>query len=149
MYEDKLRPADNIYDLICHLKMEDCGQYVYRGQTREYKAPLVPSRYRKYVSYSGSEVSRHDPQYEHSLKKIGAKYYGDYVANFERSKTDLFHGFSESKRQAFQYIYQKALHSPALLLKQQSNRAAYGFFESRLDLIRSVMTTEEFQLFCL
>lgn len=149
MYEDKIYPADTIHDLIRYLKTEDRGQYVYRGQIKEYDAPLVPSRYRKYLSYSDNKVSRFDPQYGHSVKKIGAKYYGDYVAKFESLKNDFFRGFSENKRRALEYIYQKALHSPTLLLKQQTNRIAYGFFESRFDLIRSSLTREEFQIFCL
>lgn len=84
-------PAKDIHELCDYLKTEEQDTpYVYRGQTKEYNVPLLPSMYRQHISYSDRLIERHDTLYTHSLKKIGNKFYGDYVTNFQKYKDGMF-----------------------------------------------------------
>ncbi len=149
-FTDKEVPAWDIHELLRYLNEEDQeASYVYRGQVKEYNAPLMPSRFRRHISYADQGIDRADPLYRHSLKKIGSKYYGDYVANFQMYRNEVFDNVNSAKKHKIQDVYEKALRSPLLLLRQQSGRILYNNIGTRLDLIRSILSKEEWYLFSL
>lgn len=148
MYTDISSPADNIHSLLKYLCNEGSGnRYVYRGQVKEYDAPLVPLSYRKHLSYADRKISHLDSQYESSLKNIGTTFYGDYVLNFNNYKEGLIPDDGLISKEVLLHVYEKALRSPSLLFRQQGNRVLFNYFESRIDLIKSVLTREEYQVF--
>jgi FRG domain. len=144
-------PAKDIHELLDFLKSEEHDiPYVYRGQIKEYNSPLVPSMYRRCLSYSDQAIDNHDPLYERcSLKKIGKKYYGDYVKKFFDYKIEKIYGncTSNERMEILNSVYEKALKSPALLFAQQRNRLLYNYIGNRLDIIKSILSREEWQLF--
>lgn len=149
-FTDINHPAKDVLELLRYLKNEEHeASYVYRGQVKEYEAPLVPSMYRRCISYLDKAVDREDPLYKYSLKKIGNKYYGDYVANFKKYRSEIFENVISDEKERIQIIYEKALRSPMLLFKQQANRVVHNCIASRLDLIKSILSKEEWQLFSL
>lgn len=64
-------PAESIRDLVDYLLQQDRpGNFLYRGQPREYPGPLLPSLYRHYER-TGRTYCVHDVEYEYSLRKSG------------------------------------------------------------------------------
>jgi hypothetical protein len=64
--------GETVRDVRARLHAEDDGRFVYRGQTKEYAAPLVPSMFRPMVADGGAF---HPPQDAPALRKVhGAQF---------------------------------------------------------------------------
>lgn len=148
MFTDKNNPAKDIHELCQYLKID--GQntpYIYRGQVDDYEGPLVPSMYRQHISRFDKFIEKGDPLFDPSSKKIGNKFYGDYVANFQKYKNKMFESSTNVSRELLYYVYHKALKGIELLFSQQTSRILLSRFTSRLDLIRAILSRDEMQLF--
>lgn len=151
-FTDINNPAKDVHELISFLKNEEQkNPYVYRGQVKEYNAPLVPSIYRKCLAYSDKMIDRNDQLYKYSLKNIGNAFYGDYVRNFLEYVNKKIYGDKpiSSKNKIVHDVYVKAIQSSELMFRQHSKRVLYNYIINRLDLIKSILSKEEWQLFSL
>jgi len=73
--------APSIREVVKFLREQDDGQYLYRGQVRDYPSPLAPSAYRNILA-SEPIYDPTCPEYQHSLRKIGRRFAGRNHAQF-------------------------------------------------------------------
>ncbi|RNC67440.1 MAG: FRG domain-containing protein [Desulfuromonadales bacterium] len=69
------KPAESVSDLVAYLHDEHCDEFVYRGQTRSWPVPLLPSAFRIYKQ--SGEVFRRDEQLQlSSMRNTGTQFHG-------------------------------------------------------------------------
>jgi hypothetical protein len=89
-YSSPQRAAANAADGLEYLLKHDRPEYVYRGQSREYPPPLVPSAYRS-KQWTGATYDRKSPEYTLCMRQIGRRFVGIHrFRNFE----DIFCAYS-------------------------------------------------------
>ena len=82
--------AENLADLCVMLRSEEQeGRYAYRGQTREYPGPLLPSAFRPFFSDEDIPIDASHPLARYSMRKCGTWFYGDNNFKIMRPHTDL------------------------------------------------------------
>lgn len=104
--------ARNIEELYEYLDKEnEAGMYVYRGQTREYPGPLLPSMYRN-CNYDQCLTSD-DPLYQqYSLRKCGKKFYGEYNRKFLTSLQNAYNNVPPDELASVDAVYKRVLQNP-------------------------------------
>ena len=71
-------PASSITQLADYLSRTDDGSYVYRGQTRAYPEPLLPSAFRSVLGQEPVIEANH-PLMGKRIFGIGQRFLGNYV----------------------------------------------------------------------
>jgi len=115
---DAKNPAHNILALMDHLKENDDGNHLYRGQTQFYQMPMIPSGYRGILQDRPViSVKKNEPK--NSLRNIGRKFIGNFIWDLEDYHYNIFknaslnktlrlknsnQGLSKEKRNAETYI---------------------------------------------
>jgi tetratricopeptide (TPR) repeat protein len=111
--------ARNIEELYNYLAEEDSGSsYVYRGQTREYPGPLLPSMYRSHLGLNDQRVTCDDPIYQYSLRKCGKVFYGEYNTKFLSSLQHVYDGVPSNELKTADAVYKSALKHPFAVRSQ-------------------------------
>jgi hypothetical protein len=88
------------------------GSFVYRGQTREYPGPLLPSIFRRWSAGSSDPLlTRESPLFEHSLRKIGQRFYGECLEHARKWAARAGVGVADAERQAVSAVYRQAMRS--------------------------------------
>lgn len=77
-FTDPRCPASGIGELILYLKSTDNQRYLYRGQTRAYPGPLLPSEFRR-VLRDEPTITAPDPLQQASIRGVGRRFVGNYV----------------------------------------------------------------------
>lgn len=103
--------AKDIGELWTFLNATDAGAWVYRGQTREYPGPLVPSAFRGIITGDGKRVDRTSELFQHALRRCGASYYGEYNQRFLARNARAFEDVPAERRQEVLDAYGRALES--------------------------------------
>lgn len=95
-------PASDIRELIDYLSRTDDGSYVYRGQTRAYSGPLLPSAFRGVLGHEPVVEGDH-PLKGHRILGIGQRFLGNYILDMEeyhqRVYEAIFHGTPRGRLQ--------------------------------------------------
>ncbi len=113
--------ARNVEELYNYLAEEDAaGMYVYRGQTREYPGPLLPSMYRRFLGNDDQCLTCDDPLYQYSLRKCGKKFYGEYNNKFFTWLRHAFDGVSPDEAKKVDAVYKRVLQDPFVVRWQLS-----------------------------
>lgn len=89
-FTDPSRPAATIRQLLRHLRAMDGadGRFLYRGQVKEYPAPLLPSVYRRMAAEP--VYGPHSPEYRYALRGIGRRFVGNLFLSFQQQRATDF-----------------------------------------------------------
>ena len=95
-------PASNIRELTDYLSRTDDGSYVYRGQTKAYSGPLLPSAFRGVLGHE--PVVETDPTLQgNRILGIGQRFQGNYIWDLEEYHQRLYEEiFHDTPRMHFQ-----------------------------------------------
>ncbi len=130
-------PAADINTLLNHLKKEDTGAYLYRGQTRDYGGPLLASIFRNTLDVSErgglEDLMKEDVR---SMRSIGKIFVGNYVQDYPRSLVKLDAATKETEAHR-DVIRQKFLNAFGFLLGFTFAQH-YGFKSEMLDVSTDV-----------
>jgi tetratricopeptide (TPR) repeat protein len=149
------RAASNIGILRDFLKGNDSKQYfVYRGQTREYDAPIFPSSFRNVITGKDDIecLTTSSELYEtHNLRKCGKVFYGEYnkcflkYSNPVQNIQDVIscNGINETLFSNIQAVYKKVLESPECLMTQQYSEK----YISWQNALQKTLSKEEFKIY--
>lgn len=88
-YTSESDPAPDLESLVHFLRSEDAGQFLYRGQTRFWPHPLIPSAFRRHQR-TGSIYTRDSREYGSALRKVGRSFVGLVPINFFHESLSLF-----------------------------------------------------------
>lgn len=66
-------PARELEELLAFLRREHCDRFLYRGQTKVYPRPLLPTGYRPYRR-TGKVYDRTSPLFAHALRRNGNEF---------------------------------------------------------------------------
>jgi len=89
-YSSPQRAAGTAADVLSYLVKYDRPKYVYRGQTREYPPPLLPSAYRGKRT-TGATYDSKSREYALCMRKVGRRFVG--IHRF-RNFNDVFLAYS-------------------------------------------------------
>jgi hypothetical protein len=145
------RAAGNISMLYSFLRQKDKeGSYVYRGQTQEYDAPLLPSAFRDImnlefdVEYKDSSSRQYE---EFGLRKCGSSFIGEYNRCFSHYCNPVRHleiaGKSKSELEFARDTYGKILINYDILSAQQYGQSYVPWMKA----IQNVLSENEFDVF--
>ncbi len=74
LYKEPKKAAENINLLLEYLQNKELGRkYIYRGQTRNWSGPLVPSIYRRSI-HGDKLFNNKSKEYQYCLRKVGNKF---------------------------------------------------------------------------
>ncbi|MHB8974406.1 MAG: hypothetical protein ACYC3X_26265 [Pirellulaceae bacterium] len=142
--------AESASVLLQFLKDADHGgRYVYRGQTRYYPGPLLPSAFRPILTdnHGRTTKSAGDNLYDQfCLRKCGKRFYGEYNRCFQAYANPLSHlakrGVSAEKTQAAALLYKRILDDPTISLAQEGES-----YIPWIDALRRVLSAQDFAIF--
>jgi hypothetical protein len=138
--------AETLEDLSIMLRKEEReGRYAYRGQTREYPVPLLPSAVRPFFSTEDVPVETSHPLARYSLRKCGAIFYGDHVYKVMQSVQELFSMLPVDEREGVRAVYDKAMKDSLVAVWQLNNRAR-GRLLSWTEALNEQLTPAEQQI---
>ena len=103
--------AKDINELWAFLNATDAGSWVYRGQTREYPGPLIPSAFRGIITGESDHADSSSELYQHALRRCGASYYGEYNQRFLARNAQAFEDVPAERRQEVLRAYDSVLKS--------------------------------------
>jgi hypothetical protein len=101
--------ATSIGELYDHLTRDEPGRYAYRGQTREYPGPLMPSYFRRFFRPGGPYIERDHPMFQYSLRRIGKRFYGEYNQRFGHWVSRSLDGVAPEDRERVRAIFRQSL----------------------------------------
>lgn len=140
--------ARNIEELYNYLAQEDSeGAYVYRGQTREYPGPLLPSMYRSYLKQNDQRVTCDDPLYQYSLRKCGKVFYGEYNTKFLASLQHAFDRIPPDELKTADSVYKSVLKHPFAVRSQFTNLADGHLPITWDEALRTVLSPREITVY--
>lgn len=101
--------APDISRLLAFLDGDASPAWVYRGQTKEYVAPLLPSAFRAVIGANGSCHDDTSELFQHSLRKVGTKFYGEYNERFRARLSGAFETIPGPEREEAARVYEELL----------------------------------------
>ena len=145
------RAAENIDVLYSFLKNKDQhGNYVYRGQTKEYPKPLLPSAFRdildsKYgIEYKDTSFTKYK---EFNLRGCGSYFVGEYNKCFKSYSNPIKHleiaGRPKNELELAYKIYDNILNDTDILVAQQNSQS----YVQWRDAIQRVLSNDDFEIF--
>jgi hypothetical protein len=142
--------AESASVLMRFLKDADRGgRYVYRGQTRCYPGPLLPSAFRPIVTDDHGRTTRsaEGSLYDlFCLRKCGKRFYGDYNTCFQAYANPVSHlakrGVSTETMQAAALLYNRILNDPTISHAQEGEN-----YVPWVDALRGLLSAQDFALF--
>ena len=138
--------AESLVDLFVMLRAEEReGRYAYRGQTREYPGPLLPTTFRPFFSSEDVPVDTSHSLARYSLRKCGARFYGDHNFKIMQSVQWLFLHLPADERERVKTVYDKAMNGSPVAAMQFNNRAQ-GRLLSWDEALSQVLTPAEQQV---
>ncbi len=140
--------ARNIEELYNYLAEEDsAGIYVYRGQTREYPGPLLPSMYRRYLDQNDQRATLDDPLYQYSLRKCGKVFHGEYNTNFLASLQHAYDGIPSVELHTADAVYKTVLKHPFAVRSQFKMLQESNHPITWDEALRMVLSSEEIAIY--
>jgi hypothetical protein len=144
--DDAAETIGALYDYLIPLDRE--GRYVYRGQVKEYDAPLLPSAFRAILTESHGATALPWSSFPSTsrLRDCGESFVGDYNYCFS-SYADVTsigggHRMDQAAQERVASIYHKLLNDLSLILAQQRE----GFL-SWADAVRSVLPESDLEVY--
>jgi len=141
--------ADSIQSLYDHLSAVDVeGRFVYRGQTREYDPPLLPSAFRSILRPdNGVAVRRASERGDlHRLRGCGANFVGEYNYCFSRYSDILWKerssGIAQSEIERIRGVYGQLLRNLEVSMSQDREQ-----FVPWAELIGRVLSEPDLQTY--
>jgi len=142
-------PADSIETLRIYLAAEDeTGRFVYRGQTKEYDAPLLPSAFRGILRapHPVETVDRSSIESEKRLRRCGERFVGEYNRCF-LSYADVMKpardaGVGQAEVERIFHVYKRLLDDLSLTFAQTDER-----FVPWQTAVRQVLSAEEREIY--
>jgi len=114
-------PARCLDELLAFLEpQQSAGRYGYRGQTKAYSPPLLPSAFRPIIGPEDAHIDRTHPLFEHALRKVGQHFYGEYNFNFDRRMARLFEHCTADRAEPVRKVYDKALKDLGAVMRVQT-----------------------------
>jgi hypothetical protein len=134
-------------DLYRYLREADGNdRYVYRGQTKHYPGPLLPSAFRSIITeeYGRTRHARGDGLDERLLlRKTGSVFYGEYNSCFKRYADPVSHlvqgGAPPEKIQAAMSVYRR--------IYESSFAQGEAEYVPWVEELRQVLSPGEFEVF--
>lgn len=121
------------------------GRYAYRGQTREYPLPLLPSAFRPFFTSEDVPIDTSHPLAKYSLRKCGTRFYGDHNFRIMQSVQTLFSHLPSDERDTVKAVYDRAMDDSLAAVRQLNSRAR-GSLLSWFDALSQELTPTEQQL---
>ena len=145
------RAAENIEVLYDFLQNKDqYGSYVYRGQTKEYPMPLLPSAFRDILDpkYGIEYKDTSSPEYEKfNLRGCGIFFVGEYNKCFKPYSYPIKHleiaGRPKNELETAYKIYKTILDNFDILLAQQNSQSYVPWRNA----IQRVLSKGDFEVF--
>jgi len=137
-------PAGSIlYEL---LRQEEDRRFIYRGQTRAYPGPLLPSAYRPFFSADDTPIDTTHPLAKYSIRQCGQKFYGDHNFKIAQSVENLFAALPQDEAKEARLVFDKAMNGAVVAILQLNSRAR-GDFYSWFEILERVLEPCEKQIF--
>jgi hypothetical protein len=112
--------AASLDELIDYLQADHRSDtFAYRGQTREYPAPLVPSAFRGIIEPGDALVDHTHPLFQQRLRGCGNHFYGDYNYKFNARMSRLFEQLPADAADDARRVFDEASRSQRVLLEQR------------------------------
>jgi hypothetical protein len=148
LYKTPETAAQNIEELLALLREEDQeGPFVYRGQTKDYPGPLLPSGFRGIIDGNDVCLDKSSPHYSFSIRGCGQKFFGEYNQNFLQSLSNVLRDIPANEIPAASAVYQKALKNPFAILAQHKNWLEKNQLLRWDDALNLTLTPAEMELY--
>jgi hypothetical protein len=140
-------PAPNLDSLLEALDAEHSpGRYVYRGQTREYPGPLLPSMFRPFLSANDLIIDTSHPLARYSIRHCGRTFLGDHNFGISKAIPLLLRRCEPEDPRRCEPIFRQALNGQDVA-RLQVNKRLGGDLLSWWDALGMVLSADDDSVF--
>ena len=141
-FTDPSNPAPSSAHLFALLKKEAEKPFIYRGQTRHYPGPLLPSEYRAYLSSIDHYIDTDHPLARHAVRGCGHRFVGDHNFKMMHAVENLFSEVVQEEADETRIVFNKLMNGPEIAIAQLNSRAR-GQFYSWLETVEHLLNARE------